>query len=268
MDTKKLTLVDKPVAGPAADAPVPDTEVIRLLNARGTVRNFKTDPLPDSWVEALIASAQRAPTSSNVQAYSIIAVRDPAIKAKIAELGGNQQHIIDCPVFFALCADQNRLSHACELHGLTYPGKSFEAGLIASLDATLVGMTMSLVADSMGLGSVMIGAMRNKPLEVAKALKLPPRVYVVFGLCVGWPKTPPLPKPRHPPSAAAHYDTYDASRLGAGIAEYDGELARYYGRRGMATPEQAWTKPIAEKFSTDRRLRLRQELNKLGFALE
>lgn len=268
MSTKILAAVWKTVSIPAAYAPVPDTEVVRLLNARGTVRNFKPDPIPEAWVNAMIAASQRAPTSSNIQAYSIIVVRDAAIKAKLAELAGNQQHIIDCPVYFALCADLTRLRYACELHGQQYPGKTFEAGLVASLDAALVGMTMSMVADSFGLGSVMIGGMRTKPLEVAKALKLPPRVYVVFGLCVGWPKTAPLPKPRQPMSAVVQYDTYDNTKLGAGIAEYDLDLARYYGRRGIKTTEQAWTQPIAEKFSTDRRKRLRQELNELGFELE
>jgi len=268
VSTRTLSAVEKDVSVAAVDAPVPDTETIRLLNARGTVRNFKPDPIPDSWVDALVAASQRAPTSSNIQAYSIIVVRDAAIKAKLAELAGNQQHIIDCPVYFALCADLTRLRHACELHGQTYPGKSFESGLVASLDATLVGMTMSMVADSMGLGSVMIGGMRTKPLEVAKTLNLPPRVYVVFGLCVGWPKAPPLPKPRQPMSAVVHYDTYDNTKLGTGIAEYDQDLAAYYRKRGMKTPDHAWTLPLSEKFSTDKRKRLKLELNEMGFELE
>ncbi len=126
------------------DKPVPDTEVMRLLKLRGTVRQFKSDPIPDSWVRALIEAAQRAPTSSNLQSYSIIAVRNAEIKAKLAELGGNQQHIIDCPVFFALCADMARPSYVCKLHGKNYPARYLEAGLVASIDASLAAPAILL----------------------------------------------------------------------------------------------------------------------------
>jgi FMN reductase (NADPH) len=252
----------------APDAPVPDTELLRALQARGTMRNFKPDALPEAWIDTLISAAQRAPTSSNLQAYSIIVVKDLQTKTRLAELAGNQKHIIDCPVFFAFCADLTRIEYACELHDTAFPGHTFESGLVSSMDAALVGMTMSLVADSMGLGNVMIGGMRNKPLEVAKLLKLPKRVYVVYGLCVGWPKALPLPKPRQPMSTVVHRESYNPAHLAEGIAAYDKELAAYYVQRGANTPPQAWTTPVAEKYSTPRRRFLRQELNELGFGFE
>lgn len=267
MSTKTLAAVDL-AGGASADAPVPDNELVRLLNKRGTVRAYKSDPIPDAWIEAMVAAAQRAPTSSNIQAYSIVVVRDPEIKKQLAVLAGNQQHIIDCPVFFALCADQTRLVHACAMHGKEYPGRTFEAGLVSSIDAALVGMTLSLVVDSFGLSNVMIGAMRNNATEVAKLLKLPPRCYVVFGLCVGWAKKGPVPKPRQPQSGVVHYDTYDAKNREQAVAEYDQDLAKYYRSRGAETPDAAWTGPIADKFSDDKRKKLKQQLNELGFPLE
>jgi len=41
--------------------------------------------------------------------------------------------------------------------------------------------------ESIGLGSVYIGAMRNKPEEVARELKLPPNVFAVFGMAIAFP---------------------------------------------------------------------------------
>ncbi len=250
------------------DAPVPDNELIRLLNRRGTVRNFKPDPIPDTWIKALIAAAQRAPTSSNIQAYSIIVVRDLATKTELARLAGNQKHIIDCPVYFALCADLTRTEMATEMHGEAFEGRTLEKGLVSSIDAALMGMTMSLVADSMGLGNVMIGGMRNQPVEVAKLLKLPPRVYVVFGLCVGFPKHAPLPKPRQSMEAVVHNEFYDGSAREKAIAEYNRELGQYYTARGLKGPAAAWSQPIAEKFGGPRRKNLRENLKTLGFDLE
>ena len=114
------------VAAAVHSETVPETEVLRLLHARGSVRNYKPDPVPDPWVEAILAAGQRAPTSSNIQAYSVVVVKAPGTKSRLAELAGNQQHIVDCPVFFALCADLSRAAYACELHGAEFFGHTLE----------------------------------------------------------------------------------------------------------------------------------------------
>ena len=242
--------------------------MLRLLHARGSVRNYKPDPVPEPWVDAILAAGQRAPTSANIQAYSIIVVKNPETKARLAELAGNQRHIVDCPVFFALCPDLTRAAYACELHGADFIGHTLEKGLVASIDAALVGMSMSLAAQSLGLGTVMIGGMRNFPLEVAELLQLPKRAYVVFGLCLGWPKEEPLPKPRQSMAAVVHREFYDATVPAAELAAYDRVLADYYTGQGRETPEQSWTKTTADNLSLPRRLKLREELKALGFELE
>ncbi len=216
----------------------------------------------------MLAAAQRAPSSSNIQACSIIVIRNAETKARLAALAGNQQHIIDCPVFFALCADLNGAAHACDLHGTQFQKQTLENALVASVDVALVGMSLSLAADSLGLGSLMIGGMRNHPLEVAALLKLPPMSYVVFGLCVGWPKKAPRAKPRQPLSAFIHHETYDASNRSSALEQYDRELHAFYNSQGRQTPERSWTRTVADKFSVPNRKHLRQQLNQLGFELE
>lgn len=251
------------------DAPVPENELTRLLARRGTVRNFKSDPVPDSWIDAIVEYGMRAPTSSNREEYSIIAVKDIEARKKLSKIASNQQHIIHCPVFFAICADQNRVGHAINLHGKEYgAARTFEGGLVASIDAALVGLTMSYVADSFGLSNVMVGAMRNNAVEAAKVLQLPPRCYVVFGLCVGFAVEPPLVKPRHPLRTVLHHETYDPKARAEAIAQYDRELAEYYHRRGMETPDAAWTQVMTEKYAERKRVKLKEELRSLGFPLE
>lgn len=259
--------MDQPCANPP-DQPAQDNDVLRLLRDRGAVRGYRPDPIPESWLNTLLAAGQRAPTSSNIQACSIVVVRDEQAKRRLAELAGNQQHIIDCPVYLALCADLTRAEHACRLHGTEFQGHTLEIGLVASIDAALVGMTISLAAESMGLGSVMIGGMRNHPLEVAELLGLPPRAYVVFGLCLGFPVKPPIPKPRVPLAAFVHHERYDAATRDVALDEYDQTLARYYREQGRETPDQSWTRTIAGSFSVARRKQLREQLRTLGFPLE
>ena len=56
----------------------------------------------------------------------------------------------------------------------------------APIDAALAAQNAVVAAQSLGLRTVYIGAMRNDPVRVAELLGLPPRAFVVFGLCVGY----------------------------------------------------------------------------------
>jgi nitroreductase len=195
-------------------------------------------------------------------------VHDVEVRKKLAAIASNQQHIVTCPAFFAVCADQNRVAHAMTLHDSTYSAGGLEGGLVASIDAALVGLTMSYVAESFGLSSVMIGAMRNNAVEVARLLNLPPRCYVVFGLCVGWAVQPPLPKPRHGLASVLHHDAYNPQAHHEAIVDYDRELAAYYRKRGVETPDAAWSLVMSQKYQAPKRTKLREELRQLGFPLE
>ena len=57
---------------------------VRLLLAHRSVRAYLPDRLPPGTLETLVAAAQSAATSSNLQAWSVVAVEDPARKARLA----------------------------------------------------------------------------------------------------------------------------------------------------------------------------------------
>ncbi|MFC7502693.1 nitroreductase family protein, partial [Nocardioides sp. GCM10030258] len=54
--------------------------------AHRSVRAFLPEPIGDEVLEALVAAGQSAPTSSNLQPWSVVAVRDPARRQRLAEL--------------------------------------------------------------------------------------------------------------------------------------------------------------------------------------
>ena len=64
--------------------------------------------MPAGTLETLIAAAQSAATSSNMQWWSAIAVTDPAKKKMLAEIAGNQKHIEQCPLYICWVADMPR----------------------------------------------------------------------------------------------------------------------------------------------------------------
>jgi nitroreductase len=124
---------------------------------------------------------------------------------------GYQAQVRDCPLLLVFIADLSRLDRVSERGGGRADANRFlEMFLVASVDAALAAQNALVAAESLGLGTCYIGAMRNHPEQVAEVLGLPPDAFAVFGLCIGWPdparpgsiiRTPPPPGPSNPGSS-------------------------------------------------------------------
>lgn len=245
-------------------------------------RAFHPDPLAPGQLERLVDAARHASTSSYIQAYAVVAVVDPAIRAGCARLCGGQRHVAEAPVFAAVCADLRKLAAACGRHGTSLQAQSFELFLQATVDAALLGQNLQLAAESEGLGACMIGAARNHPIELARLLGLPPQAYVVFGLAIGRAADDPVPRGRMPLPGVLHVDRYDDSRTEPVLDGAD-EVVRAWARRtnreqggyqGRPVSEtKGWTERMAAAWGADSsyaaaRRTLVDELRRLGFGLE
>jgi nitroreductase len=65
-------------------------DVLAVQLAHRSVRSFLPREIGDDRLTAIVAAAQSAPTSSNLQAWSVVAVRDPGRKARLAALAGGR----------------------------------------------------------------------------------------------------------------------------------------------------------------------------------
>lgn len=244
-------------------------ETIELLHNRRSIRNFSDKPVSEDHVEALLRAALRAPTSSNIQAYSVLVVRDKEVLKALYPVVGNQNHVLNAPVFLCFCADLTRMEHAITARGGSMDDNPLEIGLVSSIDAALVGMSAYLTAESLGLQGVMIGAVRNNATKVAEILNLPDKVYAVFGMVLGWPDEAPKQKPRMDFDTVVHFDQYGNQRDGRGLdaklGTYDTELAEHYDAIGKETTPDSWTDDINAKFALPRRTELRAQLKERGF---
>ncbi len=107
---------------------------------------------------------------------------------------GNQDHVRKAPVFLAWVADLSRLERAAQREDkpdivLGY----LDFFLVSVIDAALAAQNAAIAFEAAGLGITYIGGIRNHVKEVAKTLALPPRSFVAFGMCVGWPTRPIRP---------------------------------------------------------------------------
>jgi nitroreductase len=250
----------------------PWNDVIATLLSHRSVRGFLPDALPAGTLETLIAAAQSASTSSNLQTWSVVAVTDPAKRAALAKIASNQKHVEQCPLYLVWLADVSRNERLGVEESVTLETiPHFETFLVAAIDAALAAQNATVAAESLGLSMVYIGAMRNDPVEVGRLLGLPPGVMGVFGMCVGYP----LPtvtnavKPRLPQSAILFHDTYDATGESATRAVYDERMAAFSQRHDMT--QDTWTKRVKGRMgkiaAMSGREKLVSILNGMGFPL-
>jgi hypothetical protein len=144
-----------------------------------------------------------------------------------------------------------------------------ETFLVACLDVALAAQNAVVAAESLGLSTVYIGAMRNDPERVAALVQLPKQSFVVFGLCVGYAADQAAGevKPRLPQSVMLHHETYDPKNTEAERQTYDSELAKFAARHEMQA--STWTQRVLNRLgpikSMNGRERMRAALAKLGF---
>lgn len=247
-----------------------------LIHRHGSVRSYRPDPVPQETIEAIVAAAQRTSTSSNMQAYSVVAVTDPTTRGRLAELCGNQAHVGQAPVFLAWCADLARLDRACQLRGYRQETGYVENFLIAAVDAVIAAQTAALAAESLGLGICYIGSIRNNPAPVIELLRLPRLTFPVTGMTLGWPAGEPPIRPRLPQSAVLHWERY-AAKHDTELREYDRTMAAtgiYQGRQ-VPVPgkpgemeDYGWTEHTARRAAQAVRTELRGILERQGFELK
>jgi len=114
-------------------------ETVRLLQAHHSSRSYKTDPIPEENLEAIIECARRAPTSTNSHEISLVVVRNAASRARIAEIAGGQPWIAQAPVFIAVIVDLYKTGLGVEkAGGKQVFQRSLEGILAAVSDACLL----------------------------------------------------------------------------------------------------------------------------------
>ncbi len=255
---------------PAVDAPW-NAAIDAILDHR-SARAYLPGTLPEGTLELLIAAAQSAPTSSNLQAWSVVAVSDPDRKARLAELAGPNAQINEAPLFLVWIADLARARAIAGQYGVPGDGLDYiESFLLAALDAALAAQNAVVAADSLGLGTCYIGAIRNHPEAVAAELGLPPEAIAVFGLTVGKPDPARASdvKPRLPQAIVLHRERYGASTRPDELAAYNGALRQFQAEQKMAPID--WTEQVSRRIGTSAALkgreRLTEVLRRLGFKL-
>lgn len=241
--------------------------VMQLLRSHRSIRKFTDQPVADELINDIVRCGQAAATSSNLQATTVIRVRNPDTWCAIAQLAGDQEYVGTAGAFLVFCADLSRSRQACEMQGGDFVPGMTEHFIIATVDVALFAQNCAIAAESAGLGICYIGGIRNDPAGVTALLDLPDQVYPVFGFCLGYPAQDPEVKPRLPLSVVLKEEQYQAAADPDGIQRYDDQLRQYYRTRTGGTKDSNWTLEMRDLVGKESRPHMRGFLKTRGFTM-
>ncbi len=240
-------------------------EIMKLMKNHRSIRGYSDRPIGEDLLVEIIRCGQAASSSSFIQACSVIRVADPENRKTIAKAAGNQRWVANATEFLVLCADMKRIQHCCQKAGFEDLEGYTEHFMAATIDTALMAQNMLLAAESLGLGGVFIGGIRNDPQTVAECLRLPDHVYPAFGMCLGWPDQVTDVKPRLPVEAVLHQDHYDEALVEEFVEQYDGQMADYYQNRNLNSKDTRWSEQTAQAVQGKKRAHMLSFLQKRGF---
>jgi FMN reductase [NAD(P)H] len=242
-------------------------ETVRLLQAHRSSRSYKSDPIPEEILEAVIESARRAPTSTNSHEISLVVVRNAASRARIAEIAGGQPWIAQAPVFIAVVVDLYKTGLGVRKAGGEQVFQRSLEGIFATVsDAGIAMATIMTAARASGLGVVPIGGIRRDPQAMIDLLGLPPNTFPVDGVVLGYVAEDSPQKPRMSIKSFRHDEKYHPEALRPAIDAYDRTLSEYWQKIGR-TDGLTWSANVAEHYGVNSR-QIKAVARKQGFTIE
>lgn len=224
--------------------------VIETLLKHKSIRKYKDKEVEDEKLDLIVRAAQASSNWCNGQHVSIIAIRDKESKEKLAKWSLNQTFINTCPVFLVFCADFYRTSVAFEKNGRDAKDyiEQLDTLFVGAHDVGIAIQSAIIAAESMGLGAVCIGGIRQTSLSVVKELELPKYVIPLIGLCIGYPDDDPGIKPRLDKKAIFFEVKYDTTHIREEIDKYDEVYKNYINNRSSKSRDTNWSNKMSEYY--------------------
>jgi len=195
---------------------------------RRSVRNFEARPIPDEIVDRLVQAANNAPSGGNIQPLSIVLVQAAENRARLAELVGEQPWVRNAPLSMIFCLDFHRVKRWAALNDTEFLGeRAFSHFLIAYADLMAAAQTVTVLAESLGIGSVYVGTIQSNVGAAREVFELPEHVLPLMVLTLGYPKTVPHRIPKLKPEVIVHREKYRASSDAEIAAAFDAKYGAF-----------------------------------------
>jgi nitroreductase len=206
---KTITFQDQPLGFPKSQVDGKALKSITqvLLDRRAT-SHFKSDAVPDEYLEAILRFAAQAPSGYNLQPWRFVVVREKENRQRLQKAAMDQAKVGEAPVMiiaFAVKDDWKRQMDAILQEGVRRgAGNADQAENIKTMATkflnrfptavwlnrhTMIAFTtMMLVAEAYGLDTAPMEGF--DPEAVKEEFALPPEAEVIGLLAIGFAKEP------------------------------------------------------------------------------
>jgi len=259
---------------PACDPALAGLATLRGIAERRSIRDYDTHRTVDrGLLRLLCAVALSAPTKSDLQQRDIIILEDATRRRRVTSLLG-ETWIDTAPAFLVFCGNNRRQRQIHDWRGRPFPNDHLDAFFNAAVDAGIALATFVTAAEAAGLGCCPISQIRNHCTAVSQILELPPHVFPVAGMTLGWPTRAGQISLRLPLEVTLHTDRFDESDLAQRIDAYDRRRSalqpyarqRYEKEFGHAEP-YGWSEDKARQYSKPERADFGAFVRAKGFDL-
>jgi FMN reductase (NADPH) len=168
--------------------------VIETMMNRKSIRQYTDQSPSDEVIETLVRAGQQAPFA--YQFCSLLLSRK------------REQNPFGAPLFFTICVDSHRFERIMAKRNWEIVQNDLSLLLFGIQDAAYMAENMVIAAESLGLGSCFLGAAPYRAQAIIKEYKLPPRVFPLVHLAMGYPAENPPPRPRYPLEFTLFEDEY------------------------------------------------------------
>jgi len=249
-----------------------DNPIIETMLNRKSIRKYTDEAPSDEVIQTIVRAGQQAPFAA--QLYSVLLTR----KGKLP---------FGAPLLFTICVDCHKLELFMARRNWPVVTNDLSSLLLGIQDAALMAENMVIAAESLGLGSCFLGNAPYRAESIIEKYKLPPRVFPLVQLTMGYPAEDPPPRPRYPLEFTLFEDQYPEfteEQLTEAMAAMDkGCLAQDYYRRANAMiplrggreetftfDNYSWTEHISRKWGQRFPLpeKLLEQLKKCGFHID
>lgn len=183
-------------------------EVLDAIRDRRSIRKFRSAPVDDEKIKAVLSAGQWAPSFMNLQPWKFVVIRDDAVKGRLREIlmlpfmatdyrrTTAYDFLAEVPVIIVVCVDTER----DELHYVE--------------DGATATQNMALAAHSLGLASYWIGVFNHGDIEdaIREALEIPDHFRIISLLPIGVPDEHPT-RTRNDLESVVWYEKFGGVRF-------------------------------------------------------
>ena len=168
--------------------------IVETMLRRKSIRKYTKESPSDDVIATIVRAGQQAPFA--YQLCSLLLSRNRV------------QNPFKAPLLFYILVDSHRFELIMAKRNWKMVQNDLSLLLFGIQDAALMAENMVIAAESLGLGSCFLGGVPYQAEAIIKKRKLPPRVFPLVGLVMGYPAENPPPRPRYPLDFTLFEDEY------------------------------------------------------------